>query len=177
VFLAVSAVGGGDDDAVAGLPAGDRLAEHDAIGAYLRGFAEPHPGAAERCAVEVHASAAADDRRTRLLVHAVEVMQSGQGGVLGADGPSRRADQQRRTRSTSRRGTDVGFAVKTVFAVALASLDTDKPDVEPGVAVGGEAQRAGDVDAADNDIGLHIVEHFVTFTDEHAVSTGRHAAL
>ena len=31
----------------------------------------------------------------------------------------------------------MGFAVKTVFAVAVARLDTDKPDVEPGVAVVG----------------------------------------
>src|SRR5262249_51890866 len=88
-----------------------------------------------------------------------------------------RADQQRRARSSSRRRIDMRFAVKAVFAVAVAGLDTDKTDIEPGVAVGGEAQRAGDVDAADDDIGLNIVKHFVTFTDEDAVPAGGHAAL
>src|SRR5262249_26972670 len=60
--------GRGQDHPVADAPAGDGLAERYRAVPLLRGVPQFEPGAAERGAVEVHAAAAADDRRERLLV-------------------------------------------------------------------------------------------------------------
>src|SRR5262249_37629681 len=85
----------GDDDAVARLPTADRLGQGDG-GAALRGRgAELAPVAAGRGAVETHAPAAADDGGARLLIHALEVHETNQGGVPVPDGPLGRADLQR----------------------------------------------------------------------------------
>ena len=52
----------------------------------------------------------------------------------------------------------VGVAVEAVLAGVVAGLDLDQADVEPGVAVAGEAQRAGDVDRADDRVGGDVVD-------------------
>jgi hypothetical protein len=84
--LAVGAVGGGDDDAVADAPAGDWLGELDAGGAGLDGVAEADPGAVHGRAVEVHAAGAAHDRRARFLVHTFEVDETDESVLAGLYG-------------------------------------------------------------------------------------------
>ena len=126
----------GDDDAVAGLPAGDRLGERDRAVARLRGGAELDPGAAQRRAVEVHAAAAADDRRARLLVQARRRSAGGSAAVCARrDGPLRRADLQGGARAASAAGSHVGVAVEAVLAGVVARLDLDQADVQAGVLV------------------------------------------
>src|SRR5689334_8392084 len=64
-----------DDDAVAGLPAGDGFFERDFGSAFLRRCAELEPGATHRRAMEIHAAAAIDDRGAGFLVVAFDVMK------------------------------------------------------------------------------------------------------
>src|SRR5207244_11506305 len=103
------------------------------------GGAEADPGAAQRGAVEVHAAAAADDGRARLLAHACPVDQPDQGGMARGNGPLRRADFQGRARLARILPPNVGVAVEAFFTVLLAGLDLDQADVESRVAVGREA--------------------------------------
>ena len=104
--------------------------------ALLGGGAELDPGAAQRRAVEVHAAAAADDGRARLLVHALDIVQADQGGVL-----RRRSARSGVPTSSAGRGLpgssfgDVGVAVEAVLAGVVAGLDLDEADVEPRVPV------------------------------------------
>ena len=91
--------------------------------------------------MEVHPAAAADDGRARLLVHALDVVQADEGRLPGRDGLLGRADVQCRLRRPEP-GSSACVAVEAVLAVVVAGLDLDQADVQPGVAVGGERQRA-----------------------------------
>src|SRR5262249_19666131 len=153
------------DDAVADAPTGNGLGQGDVGGAGLRRGVEFEPGAAQRGAVKVHAAAAADDGRTRFLVHAVDVVQADEGGRFGGDGLLWRADQQRRRRVG--RGGQVGVAVKPLLVGGAAGPDADQPDFQARVAVGGERQRAVEVQRADY-LGLgHVVADDVPGLDVH----------
>ena len=66
----------------------------------------------------------------------------------------RRADLQSRPgRARHRHAGTCAIAVEPVLARVVAGLDLDQADVEPGVAVRVEAERAGDVDRADRPVG------------------------
>ena len=72
----------------------------------------------------------------------------------------------------------VGLAVEAFLAGLLAGLDLDEADVEAGVLVGGEGERAGDVDAADRLLGVHIVDDAMPGTNLDTRSgSGRFAAF
>src|SRR5262249_54881297 len=86
VLLVGLVLRGRDDAAVAGLPDGGGISQGEGAATLLRGGAGLAPGPAQRCAVKIHATAAADDGGTRLPVHALEVNQANQGGVPGLDG-------------------------------------------------------------------------------------------
>src|SRR5262245_54434078 len=64
--------GSRDDDAIAGAPASDTFCQCHSPRTLASGGTELDPGAAQRSAMEVHASAAANDGRTRFLVHSVQ---------------------------------------------------------------------------------------------------------
>ena len=83
--------------------------------------------------------------------------QPDHGGVTGRDRMSRRADLQRRP-GTARVGLGrMRVAVEAVLAGVITGLDLDQTDVEPGVAVRVEAERAGHMDRADRLVGGHVV--------------------
>lgn len=62
----------------------------------------------------------------------------------------------------------VGVAVESVFAVSIARLNLDEADVQDCVPVRIERERAGDVDRADDGLGLRVVDDTVPRADEHA---------
>ena len=169
---------GGDDDAVADLPAGDRLGQGDRrLSPVFARRAELDPGAAQRCAVEVHAAAAADDGRARFLVHAVDVVQADQGGVLGVDGLVRACRLPEPACGLAAVGhRHVAFAIEAVLAVFVAGLNLDEADFEPGVLVRIEADDAGNAEAAKDRFRFHVVNDAVPFPDQHPASGAGHLA-
>ena len=55
----------------------------------------------------------------------------------------------------------MGVAVEAVLRGVVPGLDLDQADVEPGRPVAGEFQGAGDMDRADRDAAVPIVDHGV----------------
>ena len=161
----VLAGGRGEDDAVADAPAGDRLLErHLRLTSFDRG-AELEPGAAHGGAVELHAAAAADDGGAGFLVHAFEVVQADAGGLAGGDGVVGRSDEELGARLGGI-GLDVRGAVEAFLIDGVAGLDADEANMETGVAVGGEAQGAGDMQGADRLLGVTVVDDGVAGSDD-----------
>ena len=72
-------------------------------------------------------------------------------------GMVRRTDLERRPGSLPGRPGHVRVAVEAVLAGVVAGLDLDQTDVEPGVAVRVEAERAGHVDRPDRLVGRDVV--------------------
>ncbi len=54
------------------------------------------------------------------------------------------------------------IAVETILADTFPSFDPEQPDIEPGVAVGGETQGAGHMDQSNGSVGIQIIGHGVT---------------
>ncbi len=156
-----------DDNPIADAPAGDRFVERDFLVVRRRVFAELHPGVVQRCAVKIHPPAAADDGRTRLPVHAVEIREPDDGGMLGRDRPIRRTDFQRRRCLFDVGGLEMRVAIKALFAIFVAGFDLDQPNVEPRVAIGGEAESAGDIDAANRVRRFHVVNNPISGPNHH----------
>src|SRR6516225_11492809 len=52
----------------------------------------------------------------------------------------------------------MGIAVEAVFGVVVPSLNLDQTDIELGIPVRSEGQRAGDVQRAKRMFGLHVVD-------------------
>ena len=147
----------GDDDPIARLPAADRFRQCHLGIACIRGRAQFDPGAAQRRAVHVPAAAADQDGGQRLLVRPLEIRQPDGGRHVRGHGVIGRADLQRRHRHL--RVHRAVVAHEAVLARLLAGLDLDQADVESGVAIAGERQRAGDVQHAQRLIGVDVVGH------------------
>ena len=168
---------GGDDDAVADFPAAHRLRERHGGVALFRGGAELEPGAAERGAVQIHAPAAADDGGARVLVLALEILQTNRRRVLGVQRLLGRANLQGGPDFAVRDLRGVGVAVEAVFARQLvAGLDGDQADGQRGALVAGKGEDPGDVDEADRRAVGDVVGHRVTGPDLHPRARAGHLA-
>ena len=150
--------GGGHDDPIADAPATHGFGKGDRGIARLRRGAELDPGAVQRRAVKVHATATADDRRTGLPVHAFDIHQANRGGMFGRDRLVGRADFESSPVLFGVGGGQVGLTVEALFAVFLAALNFDESNGQTSVLVGSETQGAGHVDRADRGVRLDVVE-------------------
>src|SRR5262249_23677015 len=137
----------GDDHLVADFPTRGGLGQRHGRIADRGRIAELQPGTRQRCTVEVHASAAADDGRAGLLVHALDEVQSNPCRVTCGKWLIGRADFESGPRYVRVPCHHVSIAVEAFFAVLVPTLNLDEADVEARILVAGKAERPGDVDA------------------------------
>jgi hypothetical protein len=64
-------------------------------------------------------------------------------------------------------------AFETFFAILVARLNLDQADLEASVAVRCERQLAGDADAANDLLGLNVVNDAVPAADQYAIARAR----
>ena len=168
----VGALSGGDEDLVADLPTGDRLIERDGGRALLRRRVEADPGARHRRTVNIHASAAADDGGPGEFVGAFDVMEADQGLLVGGDRLVGSADFEGCAGGSGYRFHHVAVAIEAVLAELVSRFDAEEADVEFGVAVLGERQRAGDMQDADHFLRDDVVRDLGAGRDQDARARG-----
>ncbi len=172
----VGAVRAGYHDVIPGAPAADGLAQCHGLVTSLGIGAELDPGTAQRRAVQVHAPAAADDRRARFLVQAVAPREPNSRGIFGDERLFGGADFESGFGQVGVHVRQVGVAVQAVFGRVVAGLNLEQPDDELRVAVARERQRAGDMQEADGLIALLVVDDSVSGPDLHVGTGAGHLA-